>query len=48
VARLPAEELGCLYLNAENHPVTPDPGGPDFAGLKRHFGSIRGAWPRIS
>jgi hypothetical protein len=46
--RLPAEELGCLYLDRDNKPVTPDPDSPEFAELKRHFGSVRGAWPRIS
>ncbi|MBI5384061.1 MAG: nucleotidyl transferase AbiEii/AbiGii toxin family protein [Verrucomicrobia bacterium] len=44
---LPAEEVGCLYLNEHNVPVTPDPASPDFAKLKRHFGSVRGAWPVI-
>jgi hypothetical protein len=48
VLRLPAQELGCLYLDAGNKPVTPDPGSVDFPSLKRHLGSIRGAWPRIS
>ena len=47
-SRLPAEELGCLYLNAENKPVTPDPDHADFPGLKRHWGSVRGAWPKFS
>jgi hypothetical protein len=46
--RLPDEELGCLYLGPENKPVTPDPDGPDFPNLKRHFGSVRGAWPKMS
>ena len=46
--RLPAEEVGCLYLDAQNHPVTPDPESPDFPGLRRHFGSVRGAWPVVS
>lgn len=44
---LPAEEVGCLYLNEQNIPVTPDPASPDFAKLRRHFGSVRGAWPVI-
>jgi hypothetical protein len=44
--RLPAAELGCLYLNFENNPVTPDPDSPDFAKLQRHFGSVGGAWPK--
>lgn len=45
---LPAAELGCLYLDRANAPVTPDPGHADFARWTRHFGSVRGAWPRIS
>lgn len=46
--RLPPEELGCLYLNQANEPITPDPDSPDFPGLMRHFGRVGGAWPRIS
>lgn len=46
--QLPPEEIGCLYLDKENNPVTPVPGDPGFAVLTRHHGSIRGAWPRIS
>ena len=45
--QLPAEEVGCLYLNEQNIPVTPDPAAPDFAKLRRHYGSVRGAWPVI-
>jgi len=45
--QLPAEEVGCLYLNDQNMPVTPDPASPDFPKLRRHFGSVRGAWPRV-
>lgn len=44
---LPAEEVGCLYLDAQNRPVTPDPSAPEFATLRRHYGSVRGAWPVI-
>lgn len=29
-ARLPAKDLGCLYLDPGNRPVTPDPAGPEF------------------
>ncbi|MBN8247897.1 MAG: hypothetical protein J0L84_10685 [Verrucomicrobia bacterium] len=47
VARLPPAELGCFYLNAAGHPVCPDPDSAEFAGLTRHYGSVRGAWPRI-
>jgi len=47
IAQLPPAELGCLYLNTQGHPVCPDPASPDFAKLARHFGSVKGAWPRI-
>jgi hypothetical protein len=45
--RLPAGEVGCLYLDADNRPVTPNPEAPAFPKLRRHFGSVRGAWPVI-
>jgi hypothetical protein len=48
VARLPMDELGCLYLDSNNKPVTPDPDSPQFSQLRRHFGSVRGAWPKLS
>lgn len=44
---LPVTERGCLYLNAAGHPVCPDPASPEFAKLTRHYGSVKGAWPRI-
>jgi hypothetical protein len=44
---LPAEEVGCLYLDAGGKPVTPDPTSAEFPTLRRHFGSVRGAWPVI-
>ena len=40
-------EVGCLYLDGANHPVRPNPGSPVFPRLKRHFGSVKGAWPRV-
>jgi hypothetical protein len=43
---LPPEEMGCLYLDAAGNPMAPDPGSPSFAALTRHFGSVKGAWPR--
>jgi hypothetical protein len=46
--RLPPEELGCLYLGPANEPVTPDPSDAVFPALTHHFGSVRGAWPRVS
>jgi hypothetical protein len=45
--RLPAEEVGCLYLDATGRPVTPDPATAEFAALRRHYGSVRGAWPVV-
>jgi hypothetical protein len=47
-ARLPADDLGCLYLDPGHRPVTPDPASPDFPGLIRHRGSVGGAWPSLS
>jgi hypothetical protein len=47
VARLPPENLGCLYLDDAGKPVCPDPASPDFVRLTRHYGSMKGAWPRI-
>jgi hypothetical protein len=47
VEQLPPAEMGCFYLNAAGKPVCPDPGSPDFPKLTRHFGSVKGAWPRI-
>lgn len=45
--KLPADEVGCLYLDAQNCPLTPDPASPEFPKLRRHFGSVRGAWPVV-
>jgi hypothetical protein len=47
IARLPPDEVGCLYLNASGKPVCPDPDSPEYPKLTRHFGSVKGAWPRI-
>lgn len=43
--KLPPEEIGCLYLDAKHQAVTPDPTTPEFASLRRHFGSVPGKWP---
>ena len=48
IEKLPMAEFGCLYLNAAGQPVCPDPAAPEFAKLTRHFGSVKGAWPRIA
>jgi hypothetical protein len=45
--RLPAEEIGCLYLDAAGNPVTPDPSAPEFRQLTRHYGKVGGAWPTV-
>ena len=47
IARLPLDEVGCLYLDRTGKPVCPDPAVTDFSKLTRHFGSVKGAWPRI-
>lgn len=46
LAKLPAADLGCLYLDAAGVPCTPNSLGPEFATVRRHFGSVRGAWPK--
>jgi hypothetical protein len=45
--RLPAQDVGCLYLDAQNRVVESDPDSPDFGRLRRHFGSVKGAWPVV-
>ncbi len=47
VATLPAEEMGCLYLDSNGHPTTPDPASSDFGEVHRHHGSIGGTWPTV-
>ena len=46
--KLPPADLGCLYLDASGRPVCPNPEAAEFGKLTRHFGSVRGAWPRIA
>ena len=43
--KLPPEEVGCLYLDANGEGVTPNPASTEFSRLRRHFGCVRGAWP---
>jgi hypothetical protein len=47
VGKLPPAEMGCFYLDRAGRPVCPDPASPEFPNLTRHFGSIKGALPRI-
>ncbi len=47
VERLPTEEVGCLYVDRTGRPVTPQPDEPGFADLTRHWGQIKGSWPRV-
>ena len=47
ISQLPLDEVGCLYLDAGGKPVCPDPASPEFPKLTRHYGSVKGAWPRI-
>ena len=48
VARLPPDEVGCLYVDAAGRPAAPDPASDDFRLLLRHRGCVRGAWPTVS
>jgi hypothetical protein len=47
VTRLPASHVGCLYLDDRGEPVTPDPDSESFTKLSRHFGQLKGSWPRV-
>jgi hypothetical protein len=40
--------MGCFYLNRAGQPVCPDPTAEEFAQLDRHYGSVKGAWPRLA
>ena len=40
-------EAPYLYLDAAGKPVCPDPASPEFPKLTRHYGSVKGASPRI-
>ncbi len=48
IARLPLSDVGCLYLDHANQPVCPNPAATDFVALTRHFGTVKGVWPRIA
>jgi len=48
IEKLPVTERGCFYLDDKNQPVNPDPASPGFTKLTRHYGSVKGAWPRIA
>lgn len=48
IEKLPVTERGCLYLDAAGRPVCPDPDAPGFTRLTRHYGGVKGAWPRIA
>jgi hypothetical protein len=39
-AKLPTDEIGCLYLDSAGDAVTPDPSSPEFSSLRRCFGSL--------
>jgi len=46
IESLPTEEVGCLYLDATGRPLTPNPSDSDFSRPIRHYGTLRGSWPR--
>ena len=47
VHRLPDQEVGCLYLERAGLPINPDPSSDRFQALRRHHGSVGGAWPSV-
>jgi hypothetical protein len=47
VERLPSGDVGCLYLDRSGCAVTPRPEDPAFDQLTRHWGSVKGSWPRV-
>jgi hypothetical protein len=47
VTRLPAEQVGCLYLDDRGAPATPAPDSASFSRLRPHFGQLKGSWPRV-
>ena len=46
IARLPPDDVGCLYLDANGKAVAADP--DRLASFHRHFGSRGGHWPTSS
>lgn len=48
IAALPPDEIGCLYLDESQRPVTPDTAASSFGALIRHKGCVRGAWPSVT
>lgn len=47
-ARLPPEDLGCFYLDEQGQPLEPAADDVGLARFRRHYGSVKGAWPRIA
>lgn len=49
VERLPANEVGCLYLHPETRlPLTPMPDSAEMNTLIRHRGTVGGSWPLLA
>ena len=48
VTELPPDEIGCLYLDQSQNPVTPIPSSDEFRSMTRRQGCVRGAWPTVS
>ena len=46
IDRLPPDDVGCIYLDAEGNPAAPDPAR--LEEYRRHFGSRSGHWPTSS
>ncbi len=46
-SKMPVRDCGCLFLNSQGQPFSPDPTSPDLPAIPRHYGSLRGAWPKV-
>jgi hypothetical protein len=46
IAELPPEDVGCLYLDNDGKPASPN--ANSLGKLVRHYGSVGGAWPVVS
>jgi hypothetical protein len=47
VNSLPPDEIGCLYLDRQQQPTSPNPESDSFPLLSRHLGGMGGAWPKF-
>jgi hypothetical protein len=45
MSTFPADSLGCLYLEANRHPARGEKFDPNWVP---HYGSVKGAWPKLA